>query len=994
MFADAIERYCIDNTYSLRYSWTQYLPDAELDDFWKPLRDEISLHLSFIRIVECDRGPLRRISDARVVPLEFRHKGLPLLQRDFFLSSKYDEVEKAVANLQKLGLPTLSKEEMLEYVKSDLALPARALILPTSGFGLSPSPSGNRARSASPSAGIFGTPSSSSSTTTQLFGRNSSSKAPSAFGQGFPSSGGGLFGGNSSSKDANPFGQNSSSSNTLTPLFGSNPSVKAPSLFGQSAPSIGSSLFGSNSSSKATGPFTQSSSSSGGSLFGTNNASSTSGGGLFGSTSLLSTYGGMFGSATTATSGPSVNSFGNTPPLSTGSIFGWNTTTTSGPSGGLFGHSTSSSTNENPFGGCAATGSSGGRFGTTPPTQSAFGTANFGSPNTPLNAGLSTSRAHSPAASTGSLFGAGAGPQYGSRASTPSTGFGSSSGPVAPSGFNGLGSSSGGLFGSATTSSGAGSRTPTSSLFGNRTEPDINDTGRSAGPTFGTAFGTNIAPVQAEQSIIKSTDLSDPWHSRFLEFLLNSIWPDEKMRAELRKLKLLPVSRIDGISWEEPPAGVFSPRIYFPRIAKQHNAPIIDPEIGLLIIHPDAYAQLTRRDFYERCGIVYVDPHVIVQEVVQKNRAGSLVGSPRQPLNYVKDFAILFWHWGSSEISVNHSRDPLWAADNRAHDGFSLSGRVGPSRSNGTVDTPFKALLEKDPGGATSSNYQSNTFQPQHQNSSFEELRIEDYAQGRRYSDVDRMRSHRLYFRCDQDYSTDQLLEGKIDHPDFGFLHQDYFGSEYVKSSVARHVNESRQTWEDWLIKVAGVRTYPELQSFGFDGISPVFQEMAAKAPGKIVATIKAHWTEYKIDVAAYPSVLTGLKATLVRCRNGENHPLDQTILPTEATLSASRSFGVEHQMRFLHLDNESGPVTEQDWSFLQLFDVCMKPSVRFSLSALGCLTHRYTHGFGTSEWERSGQSLKSLKACATAIYDGIGSVANLSDRSQIQVYGLDIVQA
>lgn len=58
------------------------------------------------------------------------------------------------------------------------------------------------------------------------------------------------------------------------------------------------------------------------------------------------------------------------------------------------------------------------------------------------------------------------------------------------------------------------------------------------------------------------------------------------------------------------------------------------------------------------------------------------------------------------------------------------------SANNGTAGTPFQAHVEKD--GATSQNahYQTITFQQPYQGSSLEELRLQDYAQGRRYGNA------------------------------------------------------------------------------------------------------------------------------------------------------------------------------------------------------------------------------------------------------------------
>ncbi|EOD51579.1 putative nucleoporin sonb protein [Neofusicoccum parvum UCRNP2] len=56
--------------------------------------------------------------------------------------------------------------------------------------------------------------------------------------------------------------------------------------------------------------------------------------------------------------------------------------------------------------------------------------------------------------------------------------------------------------------------------------------------------------------------------------------------------------------------------------------------------------------------------------------------------------------------------------------------------NNGTAGTPFQAHVEKD--GATSQNahYQTITFQQPYQGFSLEELRLQDYAQGRRYGNA------------------------------------------------------------------------------------------------------------------------------------------------------------------------------------------------------------------------------------------------------------------
>ena len=77
-----------------------------------------------------------------------------------------------------------------------------------------------------------------------------------------------------------------------------------------------------------------------------------------------------------------------------------------------------------------------------------------------------------------------------------------------------------------------------------------------------------------------------------------------------------------------------------------------------------------------------------------------------------------------------------FGASNAGGGGFTFGGAAGTANNsnNGTAGTPFQAFSEKDsPSSAASSAYQSITFQAPYANKSFEELRTEDYAQGRRF---------------------------------------------------------------------------------------------------------------------------------------------------------------------------------------------------------------------------------------------------------------------
>ncbi|EFE30806.1 uncharacterized protein ARB_02296 [Trichophyton benhamiae CBS 112371] len=74
------------------------------------------------------------------------------------------------------------------------------------------------------------------------------------------------------------------------------------------------------------------------------------------------------------------------------------------------------------------------------------------------------------------------------------------------------------------------------------------------------------------------------------------------------------------------------------------------------------------------------------------------------------------------------------AASGFGGSGTALAGEVPPSQ--GTANPTFSPFTEKDPGSSNTSNYQSISFMTPYQKYSFEELRVADYEQGRRYGNA------------------------------------------------------------------------------------------------------------------------------------------------------------------------------------------------------------------------------------------------------------------
>ncbi|KAK3707549.1 hypothetical protein LTR37_012044 [Vermiconidia calcicola] len=92
----------------------------------------------------------------------------------------------------------------------------------------------------------------------------------------------------------------------------------------------------------------------------------------------------------------------------------------------------------------------------------------------------------------------------------------------------------------------------------------------------------------------------------------------------------------------------------------------------------------------------------------------------------------------SNPFSTNTASNTGFGATNTGGGGggFTFGGassNAAASNNTGTGSTPFAAISEKDGPSGQTSLYQSITMQPPYANKSFEELRTEDYAQGRKY---------------------------------------------------------------------------------------------------------------------------------------------------------------------------------------------------------------------------------------------------------------------
>ena len=230
-----------------------------------------------------------------------------------------------------------------------------------------------------------------------------------------------------------------------------------------------------------------------------------------------------------------------------------------------------------------------------------------------------------------------------------------------------------------------------------------------------------------------------------------------------------------------------------------------------------------------------------------------------------------------------------------------------------------------------------------------------------------------LYFRSDQPYHTEKLLEftntssvTACEEFDFGFLN-----SKYMKSQVSKQFKHGK-SWKEWLRTVAGVRDYPKLTYWKDPrSMNPVLEAIIRDNPSQLVGLLGAHWQDYESCVT--PGITRKLREAKVPCQNGEVHELRQTFLPTEKTTSKSRDFGVQPQIRFLAMGERENVVNYRDWVFLKQFGVCCKTNLTFHFETLRAL-------------KKSEVDEESGIPAPVKLYVSLGDIAQLKQKQRVQV--------
>ena len=91
----------------------------------------------------------------------------------------------------------------------------------------------------------------------------------------------------------------------------------------------------------------------------------------------------------------------------------------------------------------------------------------------------------------------------------------------------------------------------------------------------------------------------------------------------------------------------------------------------------------------------------------------------------------------NNPFSSNNTTGGFGQPNTNTGGGFAFGASSSTASNNsGTANTPFQAFTEKEPTSNQTVAYQSVSFQQPYLNQSFEELRTQDYAQGRRYGNT------------------------------------------------------------------------------------------------------------------------------------------------------------------------------------------------------------------------------------------------------------------
>ncbi|KAL4806048.1 hypothetical protein BDV18DRAFT_160118 [Aspergillus unguis] len=150
------------------------------------------------------------------------------------------------------------------------------------------------------------------------------------------------------------------------------------------------------------------------------------------------------------------------------------------------------------------------------------------------------------------------------------------------------------------------------------------------------------------------------------------------------------------------------------------------------------------------------------------------------------------------------------------------------------------------------------------------------------------------------------------------------------------------RTWEQWLEEAANVRRVPRLKSRRGENLSPLFQHLARHHPIMLLGLLKTHISAYEPQFTDV--VQESIGDMLVPCKNNFTQELQCTYFPSEELTQICSVATVATLFDgFLNISLVSDSTDVQEWEFLGMFGVTLKPEIGFFVDVFDCLLKKDT---------------------------------------------------
>jgi hypothetical protein len=161
--------------------------------------------------------------------------------------------------------------------------------------------------------------------------------------------------------------------------------------------------------------------------------------------------------------------------------------------------------------------------------------------------------------------------------------------------------------------------------------------------------------LPGENSPIHKRPLDDCWHTAFT-FFAGRLLMNKAIKNDVLQLEIIPLN--DG-TWVSP-LSMDSNTVYFPYVVDEDSVKIELPEgLSLRKLHPTAFADGERVNFYISLGISTCSHEVAISKILKAHKTGKRTGNVD---DFVKDLEILFY-FGKPTGVCGHA--DLWIVSDR-----------------------------------------------------------------------------------------------------------------------------------------------------------------------------------------------------------------------------------------------------------------------------------------------------------------------------------------